>query len=347
MGVDDHYWDRVKRIFRMMDIRNAFVAHGQIEQAKEIVRKYEQAMASAATFGTTATTPASSENSVTRHGAHGKSNSNDDSAQNSREQYDRARKIIESCVHPDTQQPVSPAFLRIACIIPANMTLDAGMILARTPIQIVAAQFANQSYNALHYYANRNASNTDGTWKLVASYVAATASASCSAVGLSELSKKLPANSAGSVALRRLSPFAAVAVADLLNLSIMRQNEYLEGINIYDEQSNFLGTSKRAGGLAVASCVGARVMAAAPVLLTSSFAVHFLEKTKHISRYPALKIPLTLMMLGVAIQFSVPLTFGLFRQSAQVPTSMLEKEFHNLKDSSGNTISHAYYNKGL
>lgn len=246
------------------------------------------------------------------------------------------------------------------------------MILARTPMQIIAAQckycttssrsfmkdprlnlfnwrhaVANQSYNALHYYANRNASNTDNIWRLAASYTAATISASASAVGLTRLSEKLPPKSARAIALRRLSPFAAVAVADLLNLCIMRQNEFLQGINVYDSNSQCLGTSKVAGGLAVMSCVGARVMAAGPVLMTSAFAVHFLEKTKVVQKYPFVKLPVTLMMLGIAIQFSVPLTFGLFRQSAKVPTSYLERQFHQLKDSEGNDISYAYYNKGL
>ena len=112
-------WDRVRRMLRMMDIRNVFVTRGQILQAQELIRKYEDANASATAWEATATTPGASISGA-KQKQHTPMNKEE------RMQLERAHEIVESCVHPDTKRPVSPSFLRISFIIPANMTLDAG-----------------------------------------------------------------------------------------------------------------------------------------------------------------------------------------------------------------------------
>ena len=72
----------------------------------------------------------------------------------------------------------------------------------------------------------------------------------------------------------------AVAAADILNLSLMRQSEYLNGIDVFDESGDFIGKSKRAGFFAVSSCIFGRVVAAAPILVIPPLVVHKLEQ-KH------------------------------------------------------------------
>ncbi len=47
--------------------------------------------------------------------------------------------------------------LRLSFIVPCNLVLDTLMMSARGSAQVVAAQTLNQTYNALHYRANRNA----------------------------------------------------------------------------------------------------------------------------------------------------------------------------------------------
>ena len=73
--------------------------------------------------------------------------------------------------------------------------------------------------------------------------------------------------------LKAATPFLVVAAADVLNISvmwtIMRCNELYHAIHVFDAHSGeCVGESRRAGAMAVASCVFARVAAAAPVLLS-------------------------------------------------------------------------------
>ena len=73
----------------------------------------------------------------------------------------RAKRLVAATVHPDTGDIVSPVCLRLSCLVPMNCAADAMMLSARGMPQIIAAQWLNQTYNALHYCANRNATNVD------------------------------------------------------------------------------------------------------------------------------------------------------------------------------------------
>ena len=53
---------------------------------------------------------------------------------------------------------------------------------------------------------------------------------------------------------------------------------------------------------------------------------------------------LLMSMVAVAIQVSVPLTFGMFKQTASVPASWLEKE---IAQRAGGPDAKVIYNKGL
>ncbi|KAF1777218.1 Tricarboxylate/iron carrier [Phytophthora cactorum] len=61
-------------------------------------------------------------------------------------------------------------------IVPMNMIMDGAMLLANSTKTTIFAQWLNQTYNALHYYANRNASNEDTAEQRLVAYVGATAS---------------------------------------------------------------------------------------------------------------------------------------------------------------------------
>ncbi|RHY28376.1 hypothetical protein DYB32_006026 [Aphanomyces invadans] len=146
----------------------------------------------------------------------------------------------------------------------------------------------------------------------------------------------------------RFAPFAAVATADLLNLAVMRQSEYLRGVNIFDETGEWVGVSKACGLYAVASCIGGRIFAAAPILIIPPLIIQRLEtKTMAFRTRPWLKLPATLALVAVMIQTSVPLTFGLFRQSAQVDTRYIENDFRHRVNAKGVIMQTVTYNKGI
>jgi hypothetical protein len=92
----------------------------------------------------------------------------------------------------------------------------------------VLAQFTNQTYNILHYWANRNASNdsTQTTRRALYGYTAAVTASVSTTLGLSWMSDRLPASLGPARALaRNFVPYFAVAAADFINLCITRENE--------------------------------------------------------------------------------------------------------------------------
>jgi hypothetical protein len=187
-------------------------------------------------------------------------------------------------------------------------------------MQVVGAQWLNQTYNALHYRANRNASNEEEGWEVAQAYLGATASSVAAAVTMEHYTSRAPPTSTWAPILRRLGPLAAVAAADVLNVGLMRRKEYTHGVHVRTEDGTVVGKSKVAGSLAVSACIAGRVFAARPLVGTAAL----------------------MAMVGMAIQVSVPLTFGLFKQTASVPAEWLEPELAALAPG-----KRLFYNKGI
>uniref|UniRef100_A0AAV1TN16 Sidoreflexin n=1 Tax=Peronospora matthiolae TaxID=2874970 RepID=A0AAV1TN16_9STRA len=260
-----------------------------------------------------------------------------------------ASNVTHAILHPDTGQPVVMP-LRASMIVPMNMVMDGAMLLAKSVKTTIVAQWLNQTYNALHYYANRNASNADTAQQRLVAYVGATASSVGASLGIRHLAGRRR-NAKWTSALARMGPFTAVAAADLINLAVMRQSEYLQGVFVYDEQGDAIGKSRRCGALAVASCATARIFAAAPILLLPPLVISMIEKHSTVftrSKTRWLRVPTLLGLVGCAIQFSVPLTFGLFRQTAQLDFKYLEPELQQAtRKQDGQPVRVVTYNKGI
>lgn len=139
----------------MMDLRTAFVTDSQVDDAVKVLESREV-----------------SDSSI------------------SPEKLEMARKIMDAVIHPDTGEKIFLP-LRLSFIIPCNLVLDTLMLSARGLTQTVGAQWLNQTYNCLHYYANRNASNEESMRKILEAYVGATASSVGAAVGLHSLLDKV------------------------------------------------------------------------------------------------------------------------------------------------------------
>jgi hypothetical protein len=223
---------------------------------------------------------------------------------------------------------------------------------ARGPAQTVGAQWLNQTYNALHYRANRNAStavaegSSSGESESVAllqAYVGATLSSVGAALGVERWAARAPPGAAWAPYARRLGPFAAVAAADVLNVGLMRREEYTRGVTVRAPDGTPLGTSPTAGALAVSACIAGRVAAAAPILTLPPLLLHAAEaRWPRLAARPAAATGALMAMVAVAIQVSVPLTFGVFKQTASCSSDWLEP--HIAAAAPGQRVS---YNKGL
>jgi tricarboxylate carrier len=310
---EDTYLGRVRKTFFMLDFRTAFTTSSELHKAQELVA------------------------------SHARGETVDAAA------LEHAQYVTHAILHPDTGLPVLTP-LRASMIVPMNMVMDGAMLLAYSTSTTVFAQWLNQTYNALHYYANRNASNEDTAQQRLAAYVGATASSVAASLGVRRMASQM-VSARWAPAVARMGPFAAVAAADLLNMAVMRQSEYLKGVHVYDENGDHVGKSRRCGALAVASCAAGRIFAAAPILLLPPLVISSIEKRSSIFTRPStrwLRVPTLLGLVGCAIQFSVPLTFGLFRQTAQLDAKYLEPELQQAtRKKDGQPVRVVTYNKGI
>lgn len=117
-----------------------------------------------------------------------------------REQIIYAKKLYESAFHPDSGEKQN-VFGRMSFQVPGGMLLTGAMLtFYRTVPGLVVSQWANQSFNALVNYTNRNANSPLTVNQLCVSYVTATTSALAVAIGFKGFLQK------------RAKPFAQVTI---------------------------------------------------------------------------------------------------------------------------------------
>lgn len=160
----------------------------------------------------------------------------------------RARRVLESSLHPDTGEPIFPLF-RFSAFVPVNMIVVTATVtpavLASFPAT-AAVHFTNQTYNAAINYANRNASNPVPQARLIEGYAGAVATSLTIGLAATALTKKVVARGVGGPAvniIRSTMPFLAVALAGASNVVLMRRNELTTGVDVFDDDGNELGKS--------------------------------------------------------------------------------------------------------
>ncbi|OJJ59792.1 hypothetical protein ASPSYDRAFT_900470 [Aspergillus sydowii CBS 593.65] len=293
------YWGRVRHAADISDPRMLLVSSAGLEQAKRLISSYKQS-------------EISSMNS----------------------ELWRAKKVVDSTLHPDTGEPVFLPF-RMSCYVLSNLVVTAGML---TPgLQTTGTllwQIANQSLNVAINNANSNKSTPLSMSQIGKSYLMAV-SASCSvALGLNALVPRLKSVSPNTkLILGRLVPFAAVSSASALNVFLMRGEEIRQGIDVYPvpekegEQVQSLGKSKVAAKLAVGETAISRVLNATPIMVVPPLILVQLEKRKLLS--PRMVMPANLGLVLATSLFALPLALAAFPQRQAISAASLEEEFWN------------------
>ncbi|EPX72633.1 MTC tricarboxylate transporter [Schizosaccharomyces octosporus yFS286] len=259
-----------------------------------------------------------------------------------------AKKVVDSTLHPDTKEPVFLPF-RMSCYALTNLVVTAGMLQPNLGTAgTVFWQWTNQSVNVAFNSANANKSTQLTLPQMAKSYMYAVTASCGVAIGLNKVVpriKFLPPTS--KAVLGRLTPFAAVAFAGVLNVFLMRGEELRQGIDVFDNEGNSLGKSNRAALYAVGETALSRIINASPIMVIPPLILMRLQKTNWLRKSPKLTIPVNLGLVGITSLIALPLAVGIFPGRETISPMKLESKFHDLKDKNGNALEKVEFNRGL
>lgn len=262
----------------------------------------------------------------------------------------RAKHIYESAFHPDTGEKQN-VFGRMSFQVPGGMLITGAMLQwYRSNTGVIFWQWANQSFNALVNYTNRNANIEQDNQKLLLAYVSATSSALIAALGLKAYLAKR-----ASPLLQRYVPFAAVAAANMVNIPLMRQNEVESGILCLDGEGNSVVNSRAAAGIGITQVVFSRIVMAAPGMTVLPVIMEKLEAKSWMQKsfVKPLHGPIQVLLVGCFLLFMTPTACSLFPQTASIRLETLKKLEPRTFDevvvkSEGKPLPEIlYFNKGL
>lgn len=156
----------------------------------------------------------------------------------------------------------------------------------------------------------------------------------------------------GNPFFQRYAPFAAVAVANCVNIPMMRQNELKSGIEVEDENGNVVGKSRLAAASGITQVVVSRIAMAAPGMIVLPVIMERLERFNWFKRISILHAPFQVMMVGCFLVFMVPTACGLFPQRASLSASTIQRfepEFYAdiEANTKGKVPARVFFNKGL
>jgi len=314
----DNYWGRVIHFFNVTDPRTLLVTNKTLQGAITLLDEYKA--------------------------------EKDEQVLKTNPKYDTnkiyyAMKLKQSSIHPDTKEPIFPAF-RMSAFVPMNLLIVSGMLSARSIPSTIFWQTVNQTCNVCVNYANRNASNEVSNATLFKNYLAAVGSSVGTAVGLNEWVKRSAFAPALKNTLLSIVPFTAVAVANVLNIGMMRREEMTQGITVSDKEGNPYGKSAVAGKMGVAQTISSRILLISPSMIVQPMLMNYLE-SKNILKTAMSKQVANLALLTFFIGAFLPMGIGLFPQTSSIAAGELEEKFHNITNAKGEKINTFYYNKGL
>ncbi|PIC43517.1 hypothetical protein B9Z55_004224 [Caenorhabditis nigoni] len=257
----------------------------------------------------------------------------------------KAKALYDATYHPDSGEKMF--FLgRMSAQMPGNMVIT-GMLLSlyRTFPGVVFSHWINQSFNAVVNYTNRSGNSKTTNERLFASYCCATGGAMTAALGLNKLVK----NNYGLAA--RLIPFAAIALANAINIPMMRSNEITDGMELKDENDNLVGRSRKMAVLSIAQVTMSRIAMAMPYMVLTPIIMNRITRTAYYRTRPWMQkyseIPIQTVLAGIGLYFTTPLCCALFPQKSEIEVSKLEKNVQLEISKLPNPPKTVFYNKGL
>lgn len=264
------------------------------------------------------------------------------------EEFWRAKKQLDSTVHPDTGEKVLLPFRMSSCVL-SNLFVTAGMLTPNMgTLGTIFWQWANQSLNVAVNSANANKSHPMTTAQLLTNYTMAVTASCGVAVGLNKIVPRLKGLSANSkLLLGRLVPFAAVVSAGIVNVFLMRGDEIRKGISVYDVNGDEVGKSKEAAILAVGETAFSRITNATPIMVIPPLILVRLQKTVLKGKSMAVQTAANLGLILATSFIALPFALAVFPQYQSIHVNKLEENLNGKVDRNGKNIDLVYFNRGI
>ncbi|XP_078324708.1 sideroflexin-2-like isoform X2 [Crassostrea virginica] len=263
-------------------------------------------------------------------------------------QVRRSQQLFLSAFHPDTGE-LQNVIGRMSFQVPGGMVLIGAMVtFYRSNTAVIFWQWANQSFNALVNYTNRNAAADISQKQLGFAYVSATSCALITALGLKAFlaQRTVPM-------LQRFVPFAAVCASNVVNIPLMRQSEIVDGVIVTDEENNVVTKSRYAALKGISQVVFSRIVICSPSMVLLPILMERMEKTAFMLRYGRyVNAPIQILLSGLSLVVMVPVGCAIFNQRCSITVDKLKifdsEAYEEVKTKYGiNIPQKLYFNKGL
>lgn len=254
----------------------------------------------------------------------------------------RAQYAVYARIHPDTGHKI-PAVFTMPGMILASVPVCALMVMPGNSALLGSFyQVVNQSINAGFNYCNRNASMQTTTTQMVGGYFAAVGAAvSVASILRNAITNSSRISSSVKLTLGTFLPFPAVATANTLNLILMRNGEFFNGIEVFNDDGTSAGVSHIAARHAIAYTALSRLILPIPVFIFPPVGILFIEKTSNLlKRFPKTRLPATVALSSLGLYVGAPFAVAAFPQRLSLPTDKLESGCKP----SGDLV---FFNKGL
>lgn len=262
-------------------------------------------------------------------------------------QYAADRSLVVASVHPDSLEPILWPF-RMSAHVPMNTILLLGMLGSTSVAGSAFWQFANQTFNAGQFYANRNASNAVSDAELTASYLASVSTSLGVAVALRRRFARSPATTPLGRACQLFTPLLAAAAAKPLQIACMRIDELTRGVKVYGPSGHEAGESQIAGALGVSQTIATRILYLAQPMIIPPLLMLRVDRAAWARQRPLARHIFYVLFVGAMSAVATPMCVALFDQQASVSTAWLEPRLQGQRDPiTGQEIHHVTFNRGL
>lgn len=262
------------------------------------------------------------------------------------EEDSRALTLSLSSVHADSGA-VLPLLLRPPALLPASAPLVIASLLPHVGVkQALFSQALLQSYTTVFNHVNRNSSSEQHkktSLNQLLLIVGTVSFTTCAGVLPQIFINRFGVRSTLiQTFCRSILPIPLSAALGFFNVSTVRSEESVTGIQVFDSNGNLVGLSKAAGEKAVRETALSRAALFGTTAAVPNLLILLLQRWKLFQRNALLAAPVRHISVAFVLGLMIPVSFSLFPQLGAIKKENLEEELQAAADD-----GHLYYHRGL